>query len=254
MEALIKAAKAGELNGQDAEVEISGVISTSEARGVEKAVKLQVPICSIDRKLFKEREYFGQMLNVVLEAMKADIVFQNGWLPITPQNVIEAYQGRIFNQHPGQLDPQAEEGMDFGGKGMYGQAPTCARLAYAWTTGEEIPTTESTVHHLSLDGKYDRGQIIKMKPLIIEPSPISGLKIEDLAGDAVLLEILLDSVERIQKLLLPVEHQNVQDVVRHIAEFGEVPTFTRKERLIPAERKDILMKAKALARNLFPHG
>lgn len=255
MEALVKAAQAGELNGDETEVEIAGVISnTDEAGGLKKAEKLQIPSCVIERKLFADRESFGKMLLAVLEVMQADIVFQNGWLPVTPQNVIEAFQGRIFNQHPGAIDPEGEEGMDFGGIGMHGQAPTCARLAYAWATKEESPTTESTIHHLSADGKYDRGQIIKMETLRIGRFPIPGIEIEDMEGDTIIREMLLDSVERVQRLLLPIEHQNVQKVIRHIAEFGEVPKYTRQERLIPVERKEILVKAKALAVKLFPKG
>ncbi len=165
MESTVKAAQRGELNGREGIVRFVGVISSRhDAKGLEKAKKLQVPTFVVDRKVCKNREEFGLRLMAVLKGIGAEYVFQNGWLPLTPTNVLHQYEGKIFNQHPGSLDPEAEEGMDFGGKGMHGLAPTCARLAYSRVTGEQNPYTESTIHHVSTDGKFDRGKIIRIEP------------------------------------------------------------------------------------------
>ncbi len=61
-----------------------------------------------------EGHKWAQEIARVLEAHKVDIVFQNGWIPITPQRIIHRWLSSIYNQHPGPLSGGL--GPDFGGK------------------------------------------------------------------------------------------------------------------------------------------
>lgn len=92
-----------------------------------------------------------------------DLISQNGWMPLTPENVVKRYEGRAFNQHPGPLDPGRSK-FDFGGKGMFGSRVTCARVAFEWVVGEKNPWTEATTHYVT--EKYDEGDLLEHQNVI----------------------------------------------------------------------------------------
>lgn len=248
MESVGKAVQSGELRN----VDLVGVIaSKANAGGIEKASKLGIPTHVIERSIFKTREEFGYQLLALIENFDADLVSQNGWLPMTPSQVVEEYP--VINQHPGSLDPE-HGNKDFGGKGMYGSRVSCARLAYGWLTEEVGATTESTVHNVTTEEHFDKGGIISAVPLDIS-SFVDRYHFEASSFESYpdLLELLLRFTVEVQKLLLPLEHENVKKVLQACAD-GNVPSFQRSTPLIPEEKEAALKHAKRLAGELFPKG
>lgn len=239
-EAVLHARERGELDGIRP---VAVIASRPDAKGLEKARAYGVSTHVIDRSKYQDRARFGQDLLKLLTALKADIVSQNGWMPITPANVVQAYEGRIINQHPGPLDPG--RAIDFGGKGMHGTAVTCARLAYAWTAGEGY-WTEATVHHV-VEG-VDKGDIIAVSthtlPHLGYPTSIALLH-EDPG-------MLMEMTRSIQADLLPQEHALVVDAFRAVGATRSFPLYERSCPLVPEQYMGIAQEAKELAVSLFP--
>jgi len=173
MEAIIKAKQNNRLN-----LDIACIISSNpDADGIQKAKKLGIPekdILIIPRQPI---ETFGQRLLQSLQVRGVTLVSQNGWLPLTPEKVIEAYKDKIFNQHPG--DPNR-----FGGKGMYGIAVYQAAINYYKNTGED----NHCVIIQKVSKNFDEGQIVKSTFVKILPN---------------------DTPESLQERCLPIEHETV---------------------------------------------
>lgn len=235
-EAVITRCQKGELEGIEPIIVIS---SNPQAEGLMKAQKLEIKTEVIQRRLFKSTDAFGNELSNLLHDNGIDLVAQLGWLPKTPLNVIEEYKERIFNQHPAPLDPGRP---DFGGKGMYGLGAHLAVLIYRQLTGILLPA-EATTHQVNQD--YDRGDIIRRVTMeIVNPSRI--MAIEEITDNPTIQQQLLESARRIQKELLPIEHNNVVLTLRDYVN-GEIPVFRREKPLIPEQYGDSLKKAKEIA-------
>jgi folate-dependent phosphoribosylglycinamide formyltransferase PurN len=91
-----------------------------------------------------------------------EFVGQYGWLPLTPENVVNEYKGMIINQHPAPLDPGNP---DFGGKGMYGKAAVYARLLFVKRTNRDF-WNEAIAHRV--EKEYDKGKVVKALRVPIE--------------------------------------------------------------------------------------
>jgi phosphoribosylglycinamide formyltransferase-1 len=154
------------------------------------------------------------------------MVSQNGWLPMTPDNVIEEYNGAIFNQHPGLLP-------DFGGDGMYGKRVHAATLAFRKMTKGDM-VTEATAQRVS-KGKYDAGAVFANSEIV----PI----MKD------------DNVDELQQRVLPVEHK-VQIAMLKDAVAGKLVEVRRESiiSIIKPGQEVILEYAKKVAIALYPHG
>ncbi len=230
MEGILHSCKEGLLNNLiDPVIVIS---SKSSAMGISKAQKYKIPTKIISTNL-------DTQLLAHLKKYKVNLVTQNGWLPKTPLSIIDYYQGRIINQHPGPLDPGRN--CDFGGKGMYGSRVTCARLAYLLLTNTTRSWTESTVHLVTPE--YDEGDLISVVKLYFSLTK----------KPANLKNYLLEKTPQIQKKLLLLEHQNVISSLKLFA-LGKAKAFRRKNILVPAKYKKLLIKAKKIAIELYPHG
>lgn len=135
MREIIKASQSGEIP-----MDIACVISSSPtAGGIEKAKLLGVAekdIIVVDPNDFRgsdkkvDLESFGLKILTELRSRGITVVTQNGWMPITPENVIDEYSDTIFNQHPGPIP-------EFGGKGMYGRRVHAARLLFTRITNRD---------------------------------------------------------------------------------------------------------------------
>jgi folate-dependent phosphoribosylglycinamide formyltransferase PurN len=232
-------------NGKLSHIKIVGVISSrAVAKGVGKMQTLGVRVKVIDPKKHSSQEKFGEKLLDVFHKWRVELISQNGWIPLTPQNVIHSYKNKIINQHPGPLDPGHP---DFGGKSMYGSRVTCARIAYCWLTHKKNPWTEATSHWVS-EG-YDKGDLIKIKRLQL-PATGSNVSLQELTKNP---KNLIDATHNTQKKLLPLEHTNVIETLRLIS-LGKTKNFTRKKRLISPHHLEILRESKQLAKQLFPAG
>lgn len=235
-EAIIKACQRREILGIKPVIVIS---SKKEAPGIQKAKNLGIKTVVVSPK----NKNFGKKLLNILKKEKIDLISQNGWLPLTPKEVVREFWGRIINQHPGPLDPGR---IDFGGKGMYGARVICARLIYEWVGGEKKPWTESDIHWVNEE--YDRGELIRVVSINLPPhSPITLKEIKENPHE------IIEITKRVQTELLPVEHQNVISVLKLLSQ-GEKIIFYRPFPLIPKEKTKLVLEAKKLACELFPHG
>ncbi len=241
-EAVIKAHKSGRLH------EISSILvfsSNAKSLGIAKAKVLDVPVVVINRKDFKNKKEFDKILKNQLLKHKINLISQNGWMPLTPKDVIIKYQGRIFNQHPGPLDPNHP---DFGGKEMYGKRVTCARLIYLYLTGEKNPWTESTTH--LTNEIYDNGNLINIKKFTFTLNRKKLFKDELLTYS----HQLINETIKIHAQLLPIEHENVIETIEKFIQNNVGSGYIRKQPLISDKNVPALFLAKQVAIQLFPKG
>jgi folate-dependent phosphoribosylglycinamide formyltransferase PurN len=249
MAAIVDAVRAGNLPGIKPVVVIS---SRTTAPGIEKARERGIPVEVVRRKDFVNEAAFGDKLLEVCRRYQVTLVSQNGWLPLTPGNLIAQYTGRIINQHPGPLDP--EHGHDFGGGGMYGRRVLAARILYCWYTGSDY-WTEATTHQVTAG--FDEGGVLCRTqvpvPALTVQKPVSA----DLGVSAeiqVNREAVVSAVAELQKALLPVEHQAVIETLAAFGAGREVPVQTRSTPLVAPAQYSILNAVKQLAIQLYPHG
>lgn len=226
MQEIIKACLSGEVP-----MDIACVISSSASvGGIEKARILGVEDKNIividpahytsgDKKV--DLDAFGLQLTRELQQRGATVVTQNGWLPFTPERVIEAYPDTIFNQHPGPVP-------EFGGKGMYGKRVHAARLEFVRRTGREF-WTEAIAQRVHRE--YDQGVVVKSEKIIILPQ---------------------DSVDDLQQRVLPFEHRVQIELLKDLiaGNIKERPMI----KLVRPEEQDILIAAKKLAIQQYPDG
>lgn len=241
-EAILRARKKGELDGINP---VAVIASRPDSAGITKAQNLGFPVYVLERRGVTAA-VFASRLHGLLLNLHVELISQNGWLPLTPSDVVAAYRGRIINQHPGPLDPGRTA--DFGGKGMYGSRVTCARLAYSWLTQTD-PWTEATVHHVNQE--FDKGSLIAVSRVELPQLP-QAVTVAELTTDmrGTLIEATLD----IQATLLPYEHALVIDTLRTIGESKIIPSYSRGLPLIPDARVHVAENAKNVAIQVFPQG
>lgn len=226
MEAIIKATRDGRLEKIKPALVIS---SDSSAPGVAKALRLGIKkedIVILKPKDFNTREEFGE--KILLECKKRNIhlIGQYGWHYLTPKNVVEAFERKMINQHPGPLDTGR---LDFGGAGMFGLRVHETRLQFVRRVGRDY-WTEATAHFVTPE--FDKGSIVKRRAVEIFPE---------------------DTAETLQKRTLPAEHEVQIEALEDFSN-NNVSIFTRKTPLVfPGEEK-ILEECKTLAKEKYPKG
>jgi len=202
--------------------------------------------------LNKENKTNPDILNWLIDTLNADVIIWNWWLPLVPKKVIEHINIRkwfILNQHPW---PLRANHLDFGWKWMIWITATAARVIYLleiWASWDEL-FTESTVHIMTEN--FDEWYSVWVKKLDIQK------EIEDYREKIKKLnkeekeKLLKKLIEDIQQKLLTLEHKNVAEVIKYIAENRKIkkhPSYD--EILVPEENKEILQKAKKKAIELF---
>jgi len=226
MSAVIKACRIGRLKGIEPVLVIA---STPEASGIKKALELgmlEKDVLVIDPKDFKDRNDFGLAIIKACQERKVDFLGQYGWLCLTPSNVIQQYQGKMVNQHPGPLDIGRP---DFGGKGMYGQRVHAARLLFVRRANRDF-WTEATAQRVAVE--FDRGAVLK----------------------AIQVPILKDdTVESLQARVLPFEHEAQIQVLEDFAN-NDVKETVRDVPLVKPEEYQILEECKKEAIKMYPKG
>lgn len=237
MEAIIKEAKNGTLTN----VIPSLVIASNEnAGGIEKARNLGIKdkdILIINPKSFETKEKFGEKIIEECKKRNVDFIGQYGWMVMTPENVINEFEGMIVNQHPGPLDTRQNtsivggerEHLDFGGVGMYGMRVHQSRLSFVNKVKRDY-WTEATTHRVT--NKFDEGVVIKREQVPILPD---------------------DTALTLQKRVLPVEHKVQIEALQDFAN-GTVSEFHRETPLVLQGEEYILEECKKKAIKLYPNG
>ena len=132
------------------EAEVSIILSNRpDAYVLERADNHEIPTHVFDRQEF----YGSDKVVNLLKNLDIDLVVLAGFLWLVPQNMLDAFPGRIINIHPALLPK-------YGGPGMYGDRVHKAIM--------EAGETESgiTIHYV--DGEYDAGDVIYQAHFKIE--------------------------------------------------------------------------------------
>lgn len=225
MQEIVRAAQSGVIPNMG----VGCVIASKDGiGGIEKARKLGVPVVVVDQRDFRladgakiDRKRFAERLLAVLGDHGVTVVTQNGWLPLMPEAVIDAYAGCIFNQHPGPPE-------EFGGKGMMGRAVHAAILEFQRLARR---TFDSSVvaHHVT--PKFDEGRVVQRAKVPVLPG---------------------DTVDTLQARALPMEH-DVQ--IRMLQDFvwDELQEL-EPELLVYPDELHLLEQAKRTAIERYPRG
>ena len=226
MAAIIQAMQSGEIA-----MDVACIISSSPtAGGIAKAKKLGIAAKDIiivnpedyrDEKGKVDQEKFGKQIIAELKKRKVTVITQNGWLPLTPKNVINEYTSSIFNQHPGPVP-------EFGGKGMFGRRVHAARLLFVRMTNRDYWTE---VIAQRVHAEFDRGEVVKSIRVPIRE---------------------LDTVDDLQRRALREEYQVQIDLLKDFIK-GTLQAIKRTQ-LVKPEEKEILIRAKEMAILLYPEG
>lgn len=147
-QAIIDAIHRGDIDAQ-----IIGLITNKpEIGAIKRAEKNSIPVKVLSPS---EPEFFKKKLLDTLLNWNPDLIVLAGFLRKIPDEVIEAFSGKIINIHPSLLPK-------YGGKGFYGK-----RVHQAVIDAKE---TESgcTVH--LVNEKYDAGAIIEQIAVPVLPT------------------------------------------------------------------------------------
>lgn len=227
MHAIITATRpGGELHGK---VEVPLVIATKPGiAAIDKARELGVEnVLMMPKSYFPGEGEYGEALLRALHEHSIDLLGLYGCLTKIPDEVVEAYEGRSVNQHPGALDPGH---LDFGGEGMYGKRVLCAALYYERKMQKTNPVAVMTAQRVGK--KYDVGAVIGTVDVSIQTD---------------------DTVDTLAKRTLPCEHWLQINVLKKFVE-GSVRELPR-ERIAPdGLAKEILANARDVGITLYPKG
>jgi len=139
--------KKGRLNAEVAVV----ISSRSTVTGIEKAQKAGLEVKIVRKKDYPDIHEFSRRIEEVLDAAKADLVIQGGWLCLW--NIPEKYEYKVMNIHPALLP-------SFGGQGMWGHHVHEAVLKAG------CKVSGCTVHFCT--NEYDKGPTIVQKCCKVE--------------------------------------------------------------------------------------
>ncbi len=99
MENLIREIKNGQINANPSVV----VCDNPNALAIERAKKLGVEVCVIDRKNMPDRHSFEERVVECLQRNKIDLIMLAGFMRILSQDFVKKYWGKIVNIHPSLL-------------------------------------------------------------------------------------------------------------------------------------------------------
>ena len=224
-EAVILACLKGELALKPALL----IASKGDAAGIGKALKLGLSkrnIAVVEYRKFTSGLAFGNKLIEECQKRSVDLIAQFGWLPLTPENLIERYRGLIINQHPGPLDPPRA---DFGGKGMYGRRVHAAVILYRRITKKDF-WTEASCH--LVNEQYDRGEVVGRTKITVSHE---------------------ETVESLQAKVLPLEHKLQTEILKLFTK-NKLKILRRTKALVDKNNLAVLKRAKEAAACLYPSG
>lgn len=223
---VMRAVLRGEIRG----VSVAGIIASSRtAGGIAKARALAMPeekIAVVDPREFRrggepDPFAFGDALLAQLRRFDASVVTQNGWLPRTPPAVVDAYAGRLFNQHPGHP-------VEFGGDGLYGRRVHAALLEFQRRVKRVFPAYMVAQY---VDERFDAGSVVQAAAVPVLPH---------------------DTVDALRERALPREH-DVQVTLLQAFVGGRLREIDLPCH-VGAGELQALMEAKNAAAERYPRG
>lgn len=223
------------------------IASTSQAPALSRLERFGIPEIVVERSAYKnDSDGFAEALIKHLQAHGAFFGAMLGWMPLMPEQVIVNLKGGMVNQHPGPLDAGRP---DFGGKGMFGQRVTAARVSYALATKSDY-WTAATVHRATPN--YDEGAILREEVVLFEDvTSGASMSIAEQREDP---STLIDMTHQVHKRLRSAEAPNVVKALSSYGEHGWIGLHKRDEPLIPQKHQGVLFDAKQLAIELDRKG
>ena len=145
---LIDVSNAGRLN---ADIALT-VSSNPKAGGNSFAIENNIPLVTMERKLFSSDEEYSDAVFAKIRDAKTDLVVMGGFLKrlLIPAD----FENRVINIHPSLIPA-------FAGKGFYGNKVHQAVIDHG------CKLTGCTVHFV--DNVYDNGPIITQRPVDVLP-------------------------------------------------------------------------------------
>ncbi len=157
--------------------EVTLVLSNNpDAYVLQRADNFEIPTHIFNRKTF----YQSDEVLKLLQNLKTDLIVLAGFLWLVPQNLLEAFPGKIINIHPALLP-------NYGGKGMYGDHIHRAVLA--------AREKESGISIHFVNEHFDEGEMIQQFRFKIEPN---------------------DQLENIRFKIQQLEHQHYPRVIEQV--------------------------------------
>ena len=150
LQKILDAEKAGEIHNGTVRVVIA---SKPGVYALERAAQAGVEAVTLARKDFPDVETYSRALVEELRKRDIGLVVLAGFLTITSDEFVEAFENRILNVHPALLP-------SFGGKGYYGLHVHEAALARG------VKVTGATVHFVNQE--CDGGPIILQQAVAVE--------------------------------------------------------------------------------------
>lgn len=150
LQKLIDAQNAGEIKNGAIRVVIS---SRADAFALERAKRAGIEAITLSRKDYPDVDTYSQALIDVLNERGVELVVLAGFLTITGENFVRAFENRILNVHPALLP-------SFGGKGYYGLHVHEAVLQRG------VKVTGATVHFVN--EVCDGGPIVLQKAVEVK--------------------------------------------------------------------------------------
>ena len=84
--------------------EIIYVISNnSDAYGIERAKKYNIPVKIIDHKSYANRDDYDDTLKEFLDNLEIDLIILAGFMRVLGKNITEKFYGKMINLHPSLL-------------------------------------------------------------------------------------------------------------------------------------------------------
>ncbi len=147
-------------------IKVSALLSNNpEAYALVRAANHGVPTVVFNRKQFRET---NEIVNWLKQHEITHLVLA-GFLWLVPENLVQAFSGRIINIHPALLPK-------YGGKGMYGS------MVHEAVKASGDTETGITIHEVN--EKYDDGVILFQAACQIRPTDTP----EDIANNVHALE------------------------------------------------------------------
>ena len=134
----------------------------------------------VNQKTHPNRSAYIKSLNDRLLSCNPHLIILAGYMKLIPKEVVEEFNNKIINIHPGKLP-------EFGGKGFYGMNVHSAVI------NSKINSTAVTIHYVNEE--YDKGLTIHEEPIEVYKD---------------------DTAESLSKRVLSYEHKLYSKIINQI--------------------------------------
>ena len=164
---------------ENAKIELL-VSNNPNSGSVSFAKKNSINTFIVNQKTHPNRSAYIKSLNDRLLSCNPHLIILAGYMKLIPKEVVEEFNNKIINIHPGKLP-------EFGGKGFYGMNVHSAVI------NSKVKTTAVTIHYVNEE--YDKGLLIHEEPIEVYKD---------------------DTAESLSKRVLSYEHKLYSKIINQI--------------------------------------